>query len=364
MAWLRRRDNGYYYIYWYEGQTGDGQPKKCMKSLKTKNRRRAELVYRTFEEKVYFRKQGLLAMEKIEIQAFAPRLESYLNTHFDNQHTRRKYLGHYRLFADFMAKRYAYIRCLHEIKDAYFVEFKMYEQERGLSPHSINGEVRSLHKIFKIAKELNHINENPTDGLSIIKAKKSPVKVYSQDEIRLMFKYSKEDPMLDAMILLLLQTGARKEEVGNFKWSDLNKENNTLRVSRKDDWHPKRDKERILRLSYRLTGSLNRLKRNSDYIFTQTSGRSEGRKFSGSQLYRYVIYDFLRKLAMKGHLHKFRDSYASYSLACGVDIAKVQHRLGHESLKETDRYAMAINEPVGEDIKKLFTGDTGELQNG
>ena len=362
MAWLRRRDNGYYYIYWYEGQTGEGEPKKCMKSLKTKNKRRAELVYRTFEEKVYFRKQGLLTMDKIEIQAFTPRLESYLNTHFDNQHTRRKYLGHYRLFAGFMSKEYSYIKYLHEIKDTYFVEFKMYEQERGLSPHSINGEVRSLHKIFKIAKELNHINENPADGLSIIKAKKPPVEVYSQDEIRLMFKYSKEDSVLDTMILLLLQTGARKEEVSNFKWTDLNQPNKTLKVSRKDDWRPKRDKERILRLSDRLVKMINKLKKNDDYIFSQTTGRSKGKKFSGSQLYRYVIRDFLKKLAIKGHLHKFRDTYASYSLACGVDIAKVQHRLGHESLKETDRYAMAINETIGEDIKKVFIGDKGELQ--
>jgi len=364
MAWLKRRDNGFYYIYWYEGQAGDGKPKKCMKSLKTKNRKRAELVYKTYDEKIYFRKQGLLTMNKIEIEAFKPRLESYLNTHFDNQHTRRKYLGHYKLFAGFMSKEYSYVKYLHEIKDTYFVEFKIHEQERGLSPHSINGEVRSLHKVFKIAKELNHINENPTDGLSIIKAKKPPIEVYNQGEIRLMFKYTKGDRMLDAMILLLLQTGARKEEVSNFKGTDLNIDNKTLKVSRKDDWRPKRDKERILRLSDKLTTMLNKLRRDTEYIFVQTTGRNKGKKFSGSQLYRYVIYDFLKKLAIKGHLHKFRDTYASYSLACVVDIAKVQHRLGHESLKETDRYAMAINEPIADDIRQVFVGRQGELRNG
>jgi len=331
-----------------------------MKSLKTKNKKRAELVYKVYDEKIYFRKQGLLAMDKIEILAFMPRLESYLNTHFDNQHTRRKYLGHYRTFTDFMSKQYTYIKYLHEIKDTYFVEFKIYEQERGLSPHSINGEIKSLHKVFKIAKELNHVNENPIDGVSIIKTKKSIVTIYSQDEIRLMFKFSKKDPILDAMLLLLLQTGARKEEVSNFKWSDLNIETKTLKVSRKDDWCPKRDKERILRLSDRLTKILCKLRRYSDYIFTQKNKR----KFSGTQLFRYVITNFLKKLAIKGHLHKFRDTYASYSLACGVDIAKVQHRLGHESLKETDRYAMAINEPIADDIKKIFVGGRGELQNG
>ena len=198
----------------------------------------------------------------------------------------------------------------------------------------------------------------------MIRVQKPRVEVYSQDEICLMLRYSKEDPMLDTMILLLLQTGVRKEEVCNFKLSDLNQDNNTLKVSRKDDWRPKRDKERILRLSGRLAGMLNKPRRTGDYIFTQSFGRSKGKKFSGSQLYRYVIYNFLRKLAIKGHLHKFRDSYASYSLACGVDIAKVQHRLGHESLKETDRYSMAINEPIKDDIKKVFIGNKGELQSG
>lgn len=137
-----------------------------------------------------------------------------------------------------------------------------------------------------------------------------------------------------------------------------------MKVSRKDDWRPKRDKERILRLSERLSGRLGKLRRDSDYIFAQKSGRNKGKKFSGSQLFRYVIYGFLKKLAIKGHLHKFRDTYASYSLACGVDIAKVQHRLGHESLKETDRYAMAINETIGKGIRKVFIGDKEELRNG
>jgi len=335
-----------------------------MKSLKTKNRKRAELVYKIYDEKIYFRKQGLLTMDKIEIGAFLPRLESYLNTHFDNQHTRRKYAGHYKLFADFMAKKYSYVRYLHEIKDTYFVEFKIYGQERGLSSHSINGQVRSLHKVFKIAKELNHINENPADNMSMIRVKKPQIEVYSQDEMRLMFRYSKQDPMLEAMLLLLLQTGARKEEVCNFKWTDFNQDNSTLKVSRKDDWRPKRDKERILRLSKRLASMLCRLRLDSAYIFAQATGRNKGKKFSGSQLFRYIIYGFLKKLAIKGHLHKFRDTYASYSLACGVDIAKVQHRLGHESLKETDRYAMAINEPIADDIKKVFIGGKGELRDG
>ena len=364
MAWLKQRDNGFYYLFWYEGKTYDGKPKKRMQSLKTKRSKRARLAFQLLEEKLYFKKRGLLTLDKIEIQSFIPRLESYLNTYFENLHTRRKYLGHYKLFANFMHKKHKVIRNLDEIKDFYFSEFIIYEQERRQSPHSINGEIRSLHKVFKIAKELNHVNDNPADGLSIIKTKKPPVEIYSQGEIELMCKYSKDNPILEVMTLLLLQTGARKEEVSNFTWTDFNKDNNTLKVSIKDNWTPKFGKERILRLSDRLTSMIAKIPHDSAYIFTQVSGRSMGKKFSGSQLYRFMIYEFVEKIGIKGHIHNFRDTYASYSLACGVDMAKVKDRLGHESLKETDRYSKVLNETIKDEIKKVFIGDKGELQNG
>ncbi|MEA3489740.1 MAG: site-specific integrase [Candidatus Omnitrophota bacterium] len=221
-----------------------------------------------------------------------------------------------------------------------------------------------MSKAFKIAKELNHINENPVSGVSKIKAPAPAIDLYTQDEIRIMLKYSKKDPLLETLILLLLQTGIRKEEIVHFKWNDFNKDNRTLRVSKKDGWNPKRGKERMLILSYRLTEMIDNLERKDEYIFTQTEGRNKGKRFSGSQIYRYIKEDFLDSLSIAGYLHKFRDTYASYSIAGGVDVAKVQWRLGHSSLKETDKYAMAINEVISEDIKTIFIGGKAELRNG
>lgn len=366
MAWLKQRGNGYYYILWYEGQAKNGKSRKCMTSLKTKNAKRARLVFQIQEEKLYFKKQGLLIIDKIDIQSFIPRLESYLKAHFENQHTQRKYFGHYRLFAEFMRKKHKVIRHINEVKNVHFSEFITYEQqqENKKSLHSINSEIRSLHRVFRIAKDLNHTNENPADGLSIITTKKPPVNVYKQDEIRLMFKFAEDKPILETMLLLLLQTGARKQEVANFDDGDFNKQNRSLRVFAKDDWTPKRGKERILKLSSKLTSMIDKIKTTGSYIFTQPEGRAKGKKFSDSQLYRFIIYDFVDKLGIKGDVHKFRDTYASYSLACGVDMAKVKQRLGHESLKETDRYSMAINETIGNDIKNIFIGNEGELQSG
>ena len=361
MAWLDKRNNGYYYIYWYEGQTPCGKPAKHMKSLKTKNAARARIVYKLFEEKIYFKKQGFTTLDKMEIDVFMPRLASYLRANFENVLTRNKYFGNYKEFANFMNEKYRYIRHLQEVKDTHIAAFKEYERAKNKSPHTINGELTSLGKVFKIAKELNHINENPVKGVSRIKAAKPAIELYTQDEIRLMLKYSKENPMLEVLILLLLQAAPRRQEIVNFKWSDFYKENMTLKVSRKEGWNPKKDKERILKLSNRLTEMLNNLERKSDYIFTQQEGRNKGNKFSNSGIYRYIVPRFLKRLAIEGDMHKFRDTYASYSIACGVDVAKVQWRLAHESLKETDKYAMAINEPIEDDIKVIFVGEKREL---
>jgi len=240
----------------------------------------------------------------------------------------------------------------------------MCEKEKGKSPHTINSEIKSLSKVFKIANELNHIEVMPSNGLSIVRAKKPQVKVYNQDEIRMMLMYAKKDVYLDVIILLLLQAGPRKGEVIHFKWSDFNKETRTLKVSIKDKWAPKHGRERILRLSERLAGKIDNLPRVNEYIFIQSGAIAEGRRFSGSQFKRYVIYKFVNKLGIEGWLHKFRDTYASYSLACGVDIVKVKERLGHNSLKETDKYARAINEVIVDDVKRIFIGESGELQRG
>jgi site-specific recombinase XerD len=37
-------------------------------------------------------------------------------------------------------------------------------------------------------------------------------------------------------------------------------------------------------------------------------------------------------------LHKFRDTFATWSLRCGVDIRTVQHWLGHADMSMTQRY--------------------------
>lgn len=78
---------------------------------------------------------------------------------------------------------------------------------------------------------------------------------------------------------------------------------------------------------------------------------------------RFIIISFPIYLQNTYQTKKehIRDTYSSYSIACGVDVAKVQDRLGHESLKETDRYAKAINEPIADDIRKVFIGDKEEL---
>ena len=170
-----------------------------------------------------------------------------------------------------------------------------------------------------------------------------------QDEIRIMLKYAKENPMREAIVLLLLQTGTRAEEPANFIWKDFYKDNRTLSVSIKSDWNPKFCKERTLHLSNKLTGMIDGLPRKGDYIFIQTDSRSSGKKFSQSQMWRFIIDDFVKKLGIDGNFIKFRDTYASYSLACGVDMAKVQYRMGHKSLTETDKYSNAIHEPIGND---------------
>ena len=379
MAWIERRHKIFkdktgkrvkkrlgYYFCWYEGKTKSGNVRRCTKSLRTKSFQRANFLSKGLINDIDGRRLGITSISKIGIQDYIPRLESYLRTKYPNKHTQRKYLPNFKMFANFMVKKKKHVRYLHEVDTPHINAFIEHEQQvEGKAIPTINGEIRSLHKMFSIAHtQHGHLNKNPVSGVSIITVPELPPALFTQDEIRLMLKFSKkEDPMLQTLVLLMLQAAPRREEVTHFYWKDFNKENLTLRVSKKDGWSPKHGRERTLKLSYELGDLIDRLPRKNDYIFTQIEGRRKGHPFSNSQIERFIIESFVKKLGIdEAWLHKFRETYASYSLACGVDMPKVQHRIGHKSLKETDKYSNAIHVPIGDDIRRLFVGDKEELK--
>jgi integrase len=123
-------------------------------------------------------------------------------------------------------------------------------------------------------------------------------------------------------------------------WSDVNFAASTVRVSHKPDrgWTPKAYKEREIPIPAKLVKSLRAWKAKSDKSCTlvfPTAGCSPKLDF----------LDGLKAVAGRAKLdkedfwlHKFRATFATWSLWAGVDLRTVQHWLGHSDMESTMRY--------------------------
>jgi integrase len=136
-----------------------------------------------------------------------------------------------------------------------------------------------------------------------------------------------------------LCTGMREQEVMYAYWTDVNLKASTVRVTHKPDrgWTPKAYKEREIPIPEKLVRQLQARKakaNGSPLLFPTTGCRPK--------------LDFLDCLKACGEraqlkpndfwLHKFRATFATWSLWAGVDLRTVQQWLGHSDLESTMRY--------------------------
>jgi integrase/recombinase XerD len=120
----------------------------------------------------------------------------------------------------------------------------------------------------------------------------------------------------------------------------VNLTSHTVRVSHKPDrgWTPKAYKEREIPIPAKLVKSMKALKAKSDKTCTlvfPTAGCNPKLDF----LDCLKAIAECAKLDKDGFwLHKFRATFATWSLWAGVDLRTVQQWLGHSDMESTMRY--------------------------
>jgi len=134
-----------------------------------------------------------------------------------------------------------------------------------------------------------------------------------------------------SLVLLLLYTGARRSEITNARWQDVDLERGLLRVPL-----AKSGKARHVVLSVpavTLIRSLPRLPRCDLLLPNPRTGRPLAGVFA--------VWDRIRMRAgLPGlRLHDLRHSYASFLVNAGRSLYEVQHLLGHANPRTTMRYA-------------------------
>ena len=181
--------------------------------------------------------------------------------------------------------------------------------------------------------------------------------VYEREELGKLF--AKCTPEERLWFEFFLMTGMREQEVMHCSWDDINFSRSTVTVRYKPEYgfSPKNYKEREVPIPAKLVKSLKEHKAKSDQscgLVFPTAGCQPKRDFR----------DCLKAVAQRAKLkkedfwlHKFRATFATWSLWAGVDLRTVQQWLGHSDMESTMRYLKpSRSQQVRQKVNEIFGG--------
>jgi len=191
--------------------------------------------------------------------------------------------------------------------------------------------------------------------------------VYEREELDRFFASCDDGERL--WFEFFLMTGMREQEVMHTYWKDIKFSDSVVRVSYKTDlgWSPKAYKEREIPVPAKLIRSLKKLqaKSNSCPLVFPTSGCKPKRDFldcckiiAKRAKLNCGQCDGCRgraKWCEHWFLHKFRATFATWSLWAGVDLRTVQQWLGHSDMESTMRYLKpSRTQAVRDKVNEIF----------
>ena len=112
--------------------------------------------------------------------------------------------------------------------------FHQYCFDKGLQPASVNTHIRLVERIFSLAVKRGQLEQNPFDGIPLLKVPKKPVRVFSKDEFERILAAARL-PIWKARILLAKTAGLRRGEILNLTLNDADFAKGKVIVQPKED---------------------------------------------------------------------------------------------------------------------------------
>jgi site-specific recombinase XerD len=152
-----------------------------------------------------------------------------------------------------------------------------------------------------------------------------------------------------ALIEVFYSTGCRLSEIAGMKRSDINVQTMSLKVIGKGN------KERVVYLSFKALFHLKKYlnSRNDDCEALFVTERKPHRKMGNMAIQREIDkIEKASKISKKLHPHVLRHTYATLSMDAGIELADLQHLLGHSNPGTTLIYANVSEERKQQAFKK------------
>jgi integrase len=212
-------------------------------------------------------------------------------------------------------------------------KYKLTRKEEEAGPATINRELACLRHMFNMALKWKKAQVNPVREVKFLKEPEEKDRILSEEEeVRLLeaVRTGHKSKHLEAIILTALNTGMRKGEIFNLKWSNVDFKNGVVTVVDKF----KNGKIRSIPMNKVLTATLEGAKKVSkgDYVFL-----NNGKPYTDVKTGWWTA---LKNAGIEGFtFHGLRHTFGSRLGMRGIDIKAIAELMGHTDIKMTQRYS-------------------------
>ena len=225
---------------------------------------------------------------------------------------------------------------LNQITSAMLSDLKLEIKTEDRANATVNRSRALLSSMFNVAFEREIIEQSPMTRVKKLVEQNQIERYLSEDELKRLMNvlanhhaHDIDNQIIVGIVEMLLLTGARKGEVLNLKWSDLDENNHLWKLNEN-----KSGKPRIIQLNSQAQQIIRRMSRKYLYVFANPK---TGLPFNDI---RKTFQKILEAAQIENfRIHDLRHNFASMAVNNGCDIYVVQHLLGHASPTTTQRYA-------------------------
>ena len=225
--------------------------------------------------------------------------------------------------------------------------FRKSRLKAGNSKSTVNRYTALLKTMLNTAIQENYAEENPVTKVKLYSEKDNLCEriLTEQEEIRL---YEASANYLRPIITVALNTGMRKGEILNLKWSQVDLKAKRLRVEK-----TKSQKLRFIPMNDNVFNELNvQPKDGGVYVFANPA---TGRPY-------YDVKRQFRNACLKADIeglrfHDLRHTFATRLVEKGIHIKKIRDLLGHFSVTVTERYTHSTDEGMRKAVELLDRKD-------
>ena len=224
----------------------------------------------------------------------------------------------------------------------------MYMKEKGLKTVSINSRLRALRAFFNFLEGRNLIKSNPMKDIKLLKDRKRIVETFDNQQIKALFKACDLRTFVGlrdyTIMMLLLETGVRVNELVGIKTTDIIWEQKVIRIR-----NTKGGFERFVPIQDKM---INQLKKyiavrgsvDTDYLFITRDDTPLSKKQVQDRIKEYGKKAGIKNVRCSPHT--FRHTFAKLCVLNGANAFQLQAILGHTSLEMTKVYVNLFSNEV------------------